>query len=620
MVVYGLLCAALLGISGLLLRAAARWTPLRLSRRAFLSILLGVAMAFTVATIGSNRLLAEEGAGLPLAIALAVVVGSLIAVLTNLVMRRWQRLRLGKSVIRRSTLRGAALLLFFLPLVAVLAVGLYRGARNLPLFHPASPRTTAQRPNIVFIVVDALRADHLGAYGYDPRISPHLDALAQQGVLFQEAHAQSSWTLPSVASFITSLYPSELQVQCRQDLSVCYHRIDEMRTTMAEVMHEAGYETYAYLTNPWLQPADGFLQGVDHFSFIWGNAPFDRSFLMERPLLRSVLHIVPPLQPAFEEGYSLLFDPRLSTGNRGELINYHALRALRQHPREPFFLWLHYMEPHTPYNPDRPFRPISPEITPQQEQSLRELGFLPTLGASSPENAPSLNLTTEEHEALVSLYDGSIAEVDQLIGEILTVLDREGLRERTMVVVTADHGEEFCDHGGYSHGQTMYRETIRVPLIINGPMITVPGQTVETPVRLLDLLPTLAEAIGQPVPSEARGESLLSLLQGEDLEGQPIYSEYTYQPPYDLRAVLYRGYKLIYCPSRQQAELYNVVQDPTEQFDLAQREPASVDEMMTLLEEWMERTALAAETLPRAAPPETVDQDSLREQLEELGY
>lgn len=615
MVIYGLLCGLLVWLGGLVLLAVIRWTALRPSGRTCFAVLMGWVLAITLGASAAARL--SSGDTGPtfswLVIAVAAGVGGLVAVLLELTVRRWQRTRLGRRLFRLHTLRRAAFFLYALPLLAILLVGLYRLGRDLPLFHPAGRPTTPDRPNVVLIGIDALRPDHLGAYGYDLNTSPHLDALAREGVLFQQAYAQSSWTLPSVSSFITSLYPSELQIHCRQDLALCFRQIDPLRTTIAEVMQAAGYRAHAYLSSIWLQPQDGFLQGVQEAGFVWAPAPFDQAFLAQRPLLRTVL-LYQPLRTAFEAGYELLFDPRLVPANRGDLVNHYALRFLRRRPSEPFFLWLYYMEPHAPYNPDRPFRPLPAEITPERERFLRELGDALLEAASPP------NLTSEEQQALLSLYDGNIAEVDRLIGQILAELERQGLRERTLVVILADHGEEFYDHGGYAHGGTLYGETLHVPLIFSGPPVTTPGRVVETPVRSLDLLPTLAEAIGQAPPAEARGRSLLPFLQGEDLEALPLYSEDVYRPPYDLKAVRYRNYKLIYSPSLQQFELYNLERDPGEQVDVSQTEPQQLAELMALLEDWQAQTFLAAQTLPRVAPPQGQDSGGFRELLKEGGY
>ncbi len=608
MTVYGALFGLALGGAGLLLWVGQRWLRRPLGQSTLLAFSVGLALALTFGTAGRARLSGDPF----LLLLIAIAAGLLFGVLGERVLRRRQRTRPEKTWLSPALLPRLALGLFALPLLAVLLIALSRNLLAELIRWPSTP-TTPEKPNIILISIDALRADHLGAYGYDPRISPHLDALAREGVLFRQAFAQSSWTLPSVASFLTSLYPSELQVRCRQDFSLCYRQVDPMRTTIAEVMQEAGYRTHAYLASVWLQPHDGFLQGFDRAAFVWARAPFDRDFLEQSPLLRTVLS-GPAMRAGFEWGYSLLFDPHLVPANRGERVNHYALRFLRRQPREPFFLWLYYMEPHAPYDPEQPFRPLPGEITPERERYLRSLEDT-LLEAASP-----LDLTPTERAALVSLYDGNIVEVDRLVGEVIAELDRQGLRERTLVVVMADHGEEFYDHGGYSHGGTLYQEILHIPFIFWGSPVRVSGRVVETPVAALDLLPTLAEVAGGSIPAEARGRSLLPALQGEELEARPIYSEGLFRPPYDLQAVQYAGYKLISSPSSHRAELYDLHHDPTEQVDLSLQEPDRMAALMALLETWAAQTAQTARSLSRAAPPQTLDSAGFQELLREGGY
>lgn len=622
-ILYCLLFASILGVVGLVvwgvLALIRRWP----SRTHLLAAYLGLAGAATVAALWLQRygLLGikrpETGHWVRWAlIGLgSIVLGSLAGWLLYMLGRWWRTARRNAPIVRWGVMRNAVVALFLAGLLSLLLLGIYRAyLRDLPIFQPrpTGEVATPEQPNIILITIDTLRADHLGAYGYDPEISPNIDALAQRGIVFQQAIAQSSWTLQSVSSFITSLYPTELQIYWGRGNPVTSTRVDAMRTTMAEVMKEAGYRTQAYLNNVWLQPKNGFLQGFDRGVHFRDSMAFDLSPLLQRPLIKFLSRYSPRFKDIFQRGYRCLFDPdfRKSDGNE---VNYYARRFLRLHREERFFLWLYYMEPHSIYNPEEPFHPLPEAITPARERMLRTIDFL-TLGDIGP-----LVLTPTDLRALVSLYNGEIVDVDRLIGQIMEELETQGLTDRTLVVLMADHGEEFMDHGGYTHGGNLYQETIRVPLIFSGPPVAQPGRVVETRVALLDLLPTLADLVGVPIPSEARGRSLMPILQGELLEGRPIYSEGLHRTPFDLQSVIHQDYKLIYSASKQQVELYNLGSDPQEQTNLAETEPAKREELMALLQAWMERSQAAAQTLPRQSPAQVPDQSFIR-LLRQGGY
>ncbi len=512
---------------------------------------------------------------------------------------------------RNTVLTTAGSILLLLLLVA----GHRAFLRDITLLRPRSGGqvATPERPNILLITIDTLRADHLGAYGYDPEISPHIDALARRGVLFEQAIAQSSWTLQSVASFLTSIYPTELQVYCARGGPVCSTILDGMRTTIAEAVKEGGYRTQAYLNNVWLQPDRGFLQGFDDARWFRDQEPFDLESLRERPLLELVGRHSEPFRELFAQGHKLLFDPGFLQIQEGASISEYAVRFLKKHREERFFLWLYYMEPHTPYQPVRPYRPLPQSISPERETFLRNMTFWP-LGSSGPSV-----LTPADLQALVSLYDGEVHDVDWQVGQVLQQLDKLGLTDRTLVVLLADHGEEFNDHGGYTHGRALYQETVRVPLIFSGPPVAQPGRVVETPVALLDLLPTLAEVAGVPIPADARGRSLLPALRGEELAEVPIYTEGLHRMPVDSQALIYQGYKLIYSSLQQKVELYDLRNDPGEQVNLVETDRSRADEMLALLQAWMEQSHQVAQTLPRESPPRTTDEWFIR-LLEVVGY
>ncbi len=553
----------------------------------------------------------------PLAIALcavaAAVVGTIVGWVVYRVARWWFD---GSGARRRFANRLGRWGVPALVLAGVLllgGLGLYRNVLRGMLYRPAGEAATPDRPNIILITIDTLRPDHLGAYGYDPAISPHIDALARRGVRFSQATAQSSWTLPSVSSMITSLYPTELEIYAHPGAAAQPH-LDDMRTTLAEALQASGYRTQAYLTNAWLVSENGFDQGFDNLVGVRFSEPFDQDLLFGRSLLGLAWQQWPGARPFLLRSHNFFFDPRLTTSDDRAYVSNYGLEYIRLHRDERFFLWLYYMDVHTTYAPSQPFPSAPAGISEKELNRLQGLDFQ-TLAAA---NGPS-HVHPELLPALVSLYDGEIHDVDYWIGQLASELQRQGLADRTLVVLHSDHGEEFLEHGGYVHGGTLYDEVLRVPLIVAGPPVTTPGRVVDTPVQLLDVMPTLLEVAGSSLPAESHGRSLVPLLQGRELEEVPAYSEMLHTTSLDRKAVRYQGWKLIYGLVDEKVELYDLRSDPREQVDLAAAEPQRVEEYLRLLRRWLVAAVEAAETLPRSRPPAPVD-EGVRELLRQGGY
>src|SRR5262245_7793877 len=322
------------------------------------------------------------------------------------------------------------------------------------------------RPDIVLIVVDTLRADHLGAYGYDRGTTPHLDVLARQGTVFDAAWSAAPWTLPSVMSIMTSRYPSSHRVE-NDGL-----KLGADTPTLAETLERSGYATAAFVSHVYVSSAFGFGRGFETFE----------DFGLSRP------------------------DYRLEAGMepRADRVTDSALAWLDRQGRRPVFLFVHYFDPHWPYDPPETFRPPG------------EAGYHGSLDAAYDSISrfldPRQPLPDDYRAFLLARYDGEIRFVDEQIGRLLDRLSASERGPRAWVVVTADHGEEFKDHGSMGHGRRLYEEVVRVPLIIRRPGKNgAPGggARVSAPVSGIDLLPTLVAAAGAPAPAGAQGVSLL---------------------------------------------------------------------------------------------------------------
>jgi arylsulfatase A-like enzyme len=506
-----------------------------------------------------------------------------------------------------------ALLTLLLPLLGrLLYQGVLRdlGASQGPIGGPSSP----DYPSIVLISIDTLRADALGIYGAEAAISPHVDALGRQGVVFEKAISQAPWTYPSFLSMHTSLYPSALGFD---PLDAVGYSLDSARNTLAEGLQQAGYRTQAYVTNDWLSVSTGLNQGFHGYGAPRRHLSFDPEYLQQHQSLLYVLHRwVPGLYRVFERGHHFLVDPRLPYFNGGEYVNGYVRGFLRKHHEERFFLWVHYMEPHATYNPSQAFYPLAEQITPARERWLRKANEQNRFGWILPLLDPA-NLA-----ALESLYAGEVADVDALVGEVVAELERWDLLERTVIVVMADHGEEFDNHGSLGHGRTLYEELVHVPLIITGPAVTVPGRRISSPVENIDLMPTLLEIARAAVPPEVQGQSLLPLLQGADWEqDHPTFTEANYVrfPHWDLHAVREGDLKLILNPDMDWAELYDLDLDPLEEQDLLEERPGIARAMKERIGVWMEVMAETEQVLQRVDTEGGLDEDA-QEILRNLGY
>jgi len=620
-VLYTLTFALILGAIGLLVTVLLALIRRLASRPHLLGGYIGLLTAAIACASWLYRFgvlnIPEGNRNRPVAIAVCGLAGAVVGAgagwIVYRIARWWEEGPEQRRPLLRRVVHWGTPVLVLIATIFLIGLGLYRNV--LRYAFPSSPAdgpASAERPNIILITIDALRADHLGVYGYDPAISPNIDALAQRGAVFNQAIAQSSWTLPSVASMITSMYPTELDVYSWHGLRAQTH-VDPMRTTLAESLEQDGYRTQAYVTNAWLTTQNGFDQGFDGYVGIRPQEPFDLELLQKRPLL-GLAWRSPFLRRLLQQSFGFLFDHRLSPGNDRRYVSAYGLDFLRQHRNERFFLWLYYMEPHSTYNPSQPFPSMPAGFSQDQLNRLQSLDFW-----SLVDTGPAI-LSQEEIPALVSLYDGEIHDVDIWIGEITAELDRLGLSDRTLIALHSDHGEEFADHGGFGHGSTLYDELLRVPLIIAGPGVVQNG-VIETPVQLLDLMPTLLDAAGVPPSPEARGRSLAPILRGEDmeLEERPIYGEMLHTTIYEQKTVRYQGWKLIHHFSDGRQELYDLQADPWEQVNLAEKEPQRAEEYLRLLRHWLAEAVKAAGALPRSAPPPDID-GRVQEMLREGGY
>ena len=335
---------------------------------------------------------------------------------------------------------------------------------------------SGERPNVVLISIDSLRADHLGCYGYARDTSPGVDRIASEGARFEQHIASSTWTLPSHAALFTSL-PDSLHGCTDTDRVLAPEAV-----TLAERFRAAGYETAGFFSGPYLHPAFGFGQGFDRYedctSYAALTAGGPPASWANRPDLNEAAH-------------------RDVTGPR-------VLEAVRRwfgaRSRKPFFLFVHLWDVHFDYNPPPPF---DKKYDADYRGKISGRGFL-----SDPRIKPGMNPRDLEH--LIALYDGEIAWTDTIVAGLREMLEKGGDLDRTVLAITADHGTEFFEHGSKAHRQTLYDEVIHVPFVLRFPP-RVPARTsIAVQTRSIDVGPTLLELAGLPPPADVMGRSLLA--------------------------------------------------------------------------------------------------------------
>jgi arylsulfatase A-like enzyme len=433
-----------------------------------------------------------------------------------------------------------------------------------------------RHPNVVLIVVDTLRADRLGSYGSSKGLTPFLDRLAARGIVFSHAYAPSSWTCPSVASLLTSRYPSQHGVVSFAS------RLPEDEVTLAERLVPARFGAIgAFLRRDYVAVG------------------FSANFRIMRTL-------------GYAQGFRKWYSYATRRKARAGWLGRRCLRWLdarrawdRWFPR-PLLLYLHFMEPHAPYDPPGRNRPPGlrdEDVAEANEHLLTRLAKVPA---------------ADELRRLESLYDGETASLDHELGRLFADFETRGVLRDAVVVVTADHGEEFGEHGVMQHGQTLYDPAIRVPLIVIASGLPA-GRVIDANVSLLDVAPTVLDVLRLPAEPHFEGRSLVPLVEDPTRTADVMVELLQSSPNDRIRrhtAAFVRGtMKLIVGPNPG-AELYDLARDPGESAPIPPAEAAVGRDLLSALQQ---RHADVRTRAVGVAPTVPLDA-SARERLRALGY
>lgn len=453
------------------------------------------------------------------------------------------------------------------------------------------------RPSVLLIVVDTLRADHLGCYGYGRDTSPHIDRLAARGVRFKNTIAQSSWTLPSMISLMTGRYVLGTTPQLPGETD-----------SLAELLSARGYQTAAFVANNVVGGPEGFSRGFDEFRSL------DDLALAQAEAIQSNVHSL------------------------GAVVNEHVLNWVADNTEAPFFLYVHYMDPHRPYRPLEDSPPFAQSYEPIDE--LRRERYEQFL-EGRPDLRDSAEVQLQRIRDTIQRYDADVAYVDSRIGELLAGLESLGLMENTVVALAADHGEALFDRLEYpelvrrqgppkdqrladyfknGHGKHLYQELVATPLIFAGPGIH-EGRVVTETVPNVAVLPTLLELATGDVIDDRDGTSLLTALTGETFtvdQNRLLYSwcaqaTGVFHPKRQLMLVRPNPAGIDFGLT---LKLFNLIDDPGEDHDALQGDDAKTQLTAKLLAaELVEREQLA---LTQEGSAEYLEA-TLRK-MRELGY
>lgn len=455
----------------------------------------------------------------------------------------------------------------------------------------SAPSSRAPR-NVIFIQADTLRRDHLPFYGYERDTAPTLSKMVSEGVLFTDNVSPGSWTKVATPAIMTSLYPTTNTVAEFAD------RLPAAAVTLAELYREAGYATLSYSSVMFTGKFSNLHQGYDELHE-FGSLPEN--------------------------------SPKTGREYVDRLTSW-----IDRHPKTPFFAYLQAFDPHSPFEPRRPYNTMWADPAGRDEH-LRQLAKLKPFIEKSFFYQQQLATRKEMDAAGMDSkpfvdyqkdwYDGSIRGMDTEIGRLLEHLKQNGLLESTLIVFFADHGEEFHEHGGVFHGQSVYGELTNVPLFFYWPAGLPGGVVVPETVRSIDIMPTVVKLSGLPAPAQMQGQSLLPLMTKStdgEWQPQPAISENITSKSGELLATAISSseWRLIHntvIPNedRPEYELFDRRTDPLDLKNVADEHADIVERMKKELEQWRE----SAVTAKLSAEDSTADMTPQEiEKLKSLGY
>ena len=481
-----------------------------------------------------------------------------------------------------------------------------RAEKQGPVGFWANPLLTTQapknRPNVLVYMIDTLRADHTSLYGYARDTTPFLKKLGAEALVFDDCTVQATWTKPSVASLMTSLYSFTHGIRNE------YDTIPPGSTTLAEQLRAAGYVTASVLANPSAGRISGLERGFDYL-FEW-QAVHKRWVESDR-------------------------------GTDSAAVNKTALLWLDQHRDEPFFLYAHATDPHAPYQPPAGYEEkfANAADTPAFDHDFLKLKQIAvTAGGFGISRASCAKAGIDAGRFIQRArdrYDAKILHNDASFEQLVGRLRQLGLLQNTLIIVVSDHGEEFWEHGWTGHGQSLYQELARGVLLMWNPKLIPVPRRIDEPVQLIDVMPTVLDLLGLHIPATAEGQSLSSFAHGQPFarRGQVMTSRFAH--PYsahnelipenriDSVALVSKDWKLVWREKGAEVglkkiELYDRHMDRRDENNVAAEHPEEAGQMMEKIQKWTDAQKQVRNALGRGAKP-AID-DATMQKLRSLGY
>jgi arylsulfatase A-like enzyme len=472
-------------------------------------------------------------------------------------------------------------------------------------------------PNVVFILIDALRADHLSCYGYSRKTTPCIDKLAREGTIFTNAFSTAGWTKPTTITIFSSLHAVSHNAYI--DAAI----IPDNITILPEIFKQNGYKTGIFSSNIFISPQFGFNQGTDYFYTFMPS-------VLTQHTLGSILRFFGTKTKFFKKPFQLLLKLEqlilcgkvIDTSADG--LNKAFIKWIDSLNGKNFFAYLHYMEIHAPYNPPFPYNEMFVTQTFKEDlikQELRAAMNMRTIKSTIKHMPDALSLN-EKKKYLISQYDGEIRYVDSSIGKLIEVLKKRKLLDQTLIIITADHGEEFYEHNNWEHGgRSLFDELIHIPLIMRYPTKLPKRTKVDALVQQVDFLPTMLDICGIPPNKNemAQGHSILPIFEGSEKAfiNRFVVSVSCIPKILIKKAIRDRKNKLIVSNigGNIELQLFNLINDPKERINIIEANPTIKTYLLQNLEQFIK-------SLPKYnefAKSTAIDQET-RKRLKALGY
>lgn len=466
---------------------------------------------------------------------------------------------------------------------------------------PPAVRPPPGAPDVVLVVLDTVRADHLGAYGYARQTSPVFDALAREGTLFLDAVSPATWSLPSHASLFTGRFVSAHGAHDEHKF------LDAATPTLAERFAAAGYATRSFTANAWISDSLGLTRGFAWTDEAWREGDVARTFQSMHRLLDRL-------------GFGAA-----DKGGAHVASNIERWLAARPAGDRPAFTFINFIEAHFPYH-QLPAEYLA-RFTTRSRRELRAVSSqlaVATFGGALP-NDP------DTAEQATAMYDAGIAYADMLLGRVVEALRGRGTLDRTIIVVLADHGELLGEHGEFGHGRSLYEPVLHVPLLVRDPPRVPAGRRIATPVSTVGVYATLLDLAGLTAEPRAQVGSLMEVVEGKPHPGPIIAEQYAAElgsavasdDPLLAKKARFRafrsGRRKLVDAEPGGTFLFDLDDDPGEEHDLSMKDRLDLAPMREDLQQWTERLGLPDLRAAVGAPVKPVD-PAARERLRQLGY